>query len=111
MLAPYTLWLLAFNILPLIILWVVFYDALKSYVNVILKCIGCSIIAGVLWDIVAIKGDIWYWPAGCCDLPRTFGLPLEEPLFMACTTALIATMTLIARDFLLKRRNQKKAKR
>ncbi len=112
MIAPYTAWLLAFNVLPLLALWMFFYDDLKTYWETVLKCIGCSIVGGVAWDIAAIRLHIWYWPASCCSLPRVGGLPLEEPLFMAFTTALIATMTLVARDIVRTHHyHKKRAKR
>lgn len=109
--APYTLWLLLFNVAPVTLLWTFFFKELRVYWSVFVFCISCSIIVGVLWDFFAIHNQIWYWPPSCCALPRVNGLPLEEPIFMAFTSALIIAMTILCRDAIrTHRKHLRKAK-
>lgn len=98
MIAPYPLWLLVYYAVPIALLEVFAYKHLRPYHRIYPVVAGVCIIIGSLWDLFADVTGIWWWPAGCCWLPRVATIPLEEIFFMALSAIYIAQLTIIVRD-------------
>lgn len=91
----YLIWLCIFVWLPTILLWIKFYRILIPLKRVFLYAIiGSLVIAGV-WDYIAIKENIWYFPEGRILKLWILGLPIEEWFFIIFVTLFISTITVI----------------
>lgn len=91
----YLIWLTIFIWIPTAILWLFNFNLLWRHRKILLYAMIGALFISVPWDIVAISNRIWYFPKeGVMGI--YFGIvPLEEYLYMATVTLLIATITLL----------------
>ncbi|MBI2008948.1 lycopene cyclase domain-containing protein [Candidatus Saccharibacteria bacterium] len=102
----YLIWVFIFLVIPGAILWFAAWQTFWKYRKAFTQCILIALIIGLAWDFFAIKTEIWGWPEQCCALPRVYGLPLEEVLFIVFTANVICATSLIAREIYLNHRKQ-----
>jgi lycopene cyclase domain-containing protein len=89
----YLLWLLLFVILPLVIIWIIYFRDLKRYaLPIFLAPIG-SIVFSVPWDYIAVHERIWYFQTPYIVGLRIGGLPLEEYFFIITITLLFSSVS------------------
>ena len=98
MFAPYPRELLIFFIVPLSLIWILYFRHLWRYRRAFGRITLISFVIGAVFDIFAAKTVLWVWPADCCILPRPLGVPLEEVLFIVLTALCVASLAIVVRD-------------
>ncbi len=91
-------WLALFVWLPLLTLWVLYFQTLRRYKRTMIFCVFWALVFSVPWDWWAIRTRIWIFPPDTNVGIWVGGIPLEEYLFIIFVTALISTITLVLRD-------------
>ena len=91
----YLLWLTLFVCIPLLILWFFQFKLLIKYWKTLFYSVCGTWIISIPWDFYAVTNHIWYFPSrGISGI--YFGvLPIEEYLFMAFVTLLLASITIV----------------
>jgi lycopene cyclase domain-containing protein len=91
----YLIWLSIFVWLPTVLLWMKFYKILIPFKRVFLYTILGSVMIGGIWDNIAIKENVWYFPKEKMLNLWILGLPIEEWFFIIFVTLLASTITII----------------
>ncbi len=88
----YVILMLLFYILPTIYFWARHHKFLIKHYRIFVYALVITTIGGYIWDYLAIKDGIWYFP-NVIGL-WIFGIPLEEWLFFWVATIGTITFTL-----------------
>lgn len=83
-------------VLPLAVLWAVWWRQLKDYWRVVALNVGFALAFAVPWDFLAIRTRIWYFTEPQVVGVWLLGLPVEEWLFISLVTALLTTVAVLA---------------
>lgn len=89
----YLLWLFIFTIVPLGVLWFLFWDTLHQYSGVIAVAPIGALIFSIPWDGISIHEGVWYFQTPYIVGLSWGGLPLEQYLFYIFATLLFATVS------------------
>lgn len=90
----YLIWLLVFVLIPTFLVWLFNFNLLWRYKATFVHAIFFALVFSISWDIYAVKSNIWYFPKERNAGIQIGMLPLEEYLFMALATLLIASITI-----------------
>ena len=82
-----------FDVVPLLFLWVTFYKRLLKYRKIFIFVILGSFLFGAIWDNLAIKNEVWYFP-NTVNI-RLLNLPIEEWFLMLFLSLLTSSLTLL----------------
>lgn len=104
---PYVDWMLVFMGIPTLIMWLFNSHMLWSYRRIFIKVAIIVLLFSLPWDYFALHSRIWGWPKGCCTLPKIYGLPLEEYIFIIFAAFYVSTTTLVVRSIYLHHRLHK----
>lgn len=96
----YIFWLLFFVGIPTAILWAWQPKLLWKYRRTLLWAMFWALAFSIPWDIYALKTHIWLFPPEDNLGLLVFGLPVEEFIFMAASTLMIGSVTVIAKYYL-----------
>jgi len=94
----YLQWLSWFVLLPIGVLWLVFWRSLIRYKTTFIYGFVFALPLGLVWDLLDTKTHVWTFPESCCSSVRPGGLPLEEILFIFFVIFYIQTITLVLLD-------------
>lgn len=94
----YLIWFLEFALIPVVVVWFVWWRILAKYPKVFLYCILGSIIFGYPWDYWATHSWLWHFSAAHIVGVSFFGLPLEEYVFFISEAVLYASLALVLRE-------------
>lgn len=91
----YLIWLSVFVLLPSIMLFLLFWNTLRTYLKPLALAPLGALIFSVPWDIISVREHIWYF-----EEPYIVGvwfgdLPLEEYLFIIFVTLLFAQISVL----------------
>ena len=92
----YLIWLILFELVPLILLWLWQFKLLRKFKLTLTYSVIGSIIFGWVWDFISIQQKVWFFSHPYIVGIWIAGLPLEEYLFIIFTTLLVSTITIIA---------------
>ncbi|MDO8591752.1 MAG: lycopene cyclase domain-containing protein [bacterium] len=100
----YLVWILAFLVIPMAILWLVFYKELKKYYSIFVIN-GILMTGGLVWDNWGSAKNVWSFPSGT-NLGYNFGkLPFEEYLaFGLLFTIFVTSLTIVIKVCVERRR-------
>ncbi len=87
------IWVIIFQIVPLITLWLLYGKILKSYINLIL--ISTLLVSvGIIWDIWGVSINIWAF--GNNNFGYYFAnLPIEEYMSFLLFPALVTSIFIV----------------
>lgn len=91
----YLILLLVFVMIPTSVIWLFNFNLLWRYKATLIHAMFFALVFFVPWDIYAVKSGIWYFPKEGNAGIQIGILPLEEYLFMALATLLIASIAIL----------------
>ena len=91
----YLLGLVAVVLLPMLILWAIYFKTLKRYMRIYVVAVVCALAISVPWDLISVREQIWYFTEPQIIGFWLLGLPIEEWLFYVIVPLLFATMTVL----------------
>ena len=94
----YLVWLGLFIGLPLVALWLVGGRQLWRQRRALAWTLLGALVLGGLWDALAVRVHIWYYAPGNISGAWLAGLPLEEWLWIAGSTLLFASLTILVHE-------------
>jgi len=103
----YLKWLTIFLWLPLLILWATNLRTLWQYKRTISFCVFWALVIVFPWEYWAVHTQIWIFPPETNLGILLGGIPLEEYLFIVFATILVCTITLLFRERVGQRADEK----
>lgn len=94
----YLIWLACFVLVPLIAVAVAARGALRQRWPALAWTLLGALVFGGLWDTLAVRAHIWFFAPSNLFGPWLGGLPLEEWLWIAGTTLLFGTLTVLVKE-------------
>jgi lycopene cyclase domain-containing protein len=91
----YTLWILIFLVLPILVLFSVHFALLKHYFRIYLVALFGAFSVSVIWDALSFGKRIWYFPPSSTLGIHFFSIPFEEYVFLILMTILFTSLTII----------------
>ncbi len=86
--------LLAFGILPIIILWVWRWGTVRKYAGSLLTIVALILMVSVPWELMSV-GRLWYYSPRIVWGPNLFHIPLEELAFYVIDALLVGTLAVL----------------
>ncbi|MDO8576795.1 MAG: lycopene cyclase domain-containing protein [Candidatus Daviesbacteria bacterium] len=93
----YIIWLLIFAILPLVFIWLKYFNLLWRYKQTLASVVLIAFLIFIPWDIYAVRSGIWLFPYSGNTGIIIMDLPLEEYLYTVLIPLLAASITLIVK--------------
>ncbi|MBI2617712.1 lycopene cyclase domain-containing protein [Candidatus Gottesmanbacteria bacterium] len=101
----YIFWLLVSSGIPLILIWVMYFNLLWRYRLTLILVVLLALFIHVPWDIYAVNSGLWSFPSNKNFGINVLSLPFEEYLYTTFIPLLGASITLVAKYKLQKRKN------
>lgn len=93
----YITWLFISAGLPLIFIFVKYFNLLKKYRNTLVLVVLLALLIHIPWDVYAVATNIWSFPGGKNFGINIINLPVEEWLYTIFIPLLGACITLVAK--------------
>jgi lycopene cyclase domain-containing protein len=99
----FIVWLSVFIWIPTVILWIKYHKILMKYKNTLMFVVLGSIPFGIIWEHIAIKDNIWFYPGNNILNKWIWGVPVEEWLFILSFPWMVFTLSILLNKMFYKR--------